>query len=221
MRSPIANICAKRINIYRMLSTATRCNGLAAASVQIFRNGPISAIARNIFGEKDKYDKADWRELHFHTDTEINISYFHQKLFSFIFFFALIFDDRNESRAYRHRENLWAYSAMSNVLSKSGTVALKKRDVWSPLRLCAQRPWCSCNSSSSSSSSLFQTARIEVNAELLVQVCGNRRSQDVYVILPFFRMHLRWSRAPPPNPPFLSSRPSTLRDAPMHAMNGL
>lgn len=35
-------------------------------------------------------------------------------------------------------------------------------------------------------SSLFQTARIEVNAELLVQVCGNRRSQDVYVISPFF-----------------------------------
>lgn len=70
---------------------------------------------------------------------------------------------------------------------KSGTVALKEERVVTLAIMRAE----AVMQLQQQQQSLFQTARIEVNAELLVQVCGNRRSQDVYVISPFFRMHLR------------------------------
>lgn len=75
-------------------------------------------------------------------------------------------------------------NTMSNVLSKSGTVALKEGRVVTLAIMRAE----SVMQLQQQQQSLFQTARIEVNAEL-VQVCGNRRSQDVYVILPAFFSH--------------------------------
>lgn len=96
-------------------------------------------------------------------------------------------------------------STMSDLLSKSGIIALKEGRVVT--LAITRRPWCSC--SCSSSSSLFQTARIEVNAELLVRVCGNRRSQDVYVISPFFAC-ISADRAPPSSVPSVPSSRSSL-----------
>lgn len=93
----------------------------------------------------------------------------------------------------------------NRMYQKSGTVALKEERVVILAIMRAE----AVMQLQQQQQSLFQTARIEVNAELLVQVCGNHRSQDVYVISSFFSHAsslITGASSPLPPPPFLSSR---------------